>query len=86
MRRNTLRFLHFIKRRNRDSNRKHIEAPHLRLLQKRLAEEITVMVHSTEDLENAIKASNILFGNSTSDDLKELDEATFLEVLMVFPS
>jgi tyrosyl-tRNA synthetase len=41
-----------------------------------LAEEITVMVHSTEDLENAIKASNILFGNSTSDDLKELDEAT----------
>ena len=59
---------------------KHIEAPHLRLLQKRLAEEITVMVHSTEDLENAIKASNILFGNSTSDDLKQLDEATFLEV------
>ena len=59
---------------------KHIEAPHLRLLQKRLAEEITVMVHSTEDLENAIKASNILFGNSTSHDLKQLDEATFLEV------
>ena len=59
---------------------KHIEAPHLRLLQKRLAEEITVMVHSTEDLENAIKASNILFGNSTSDDLKQLDESTFLEV------
>jgi tyrosyl-tRNA synthetase len=48
-----------------------------------LAEEITVMVHSTEDLENAIKASNILFGNSTSDDLKELDEATFLEVFGV---
>ncbi|WP_338647078.1 tyrosine--tRNA ligase [Flavobacterium sp. KS-LB2] len=59
---------------------KHKEAPHLRLLQKRLAEEITVMVHSTEDLENAIKASNILFGNSTSDDLKQLDEATFLDV------
>lgn len=59
---------------------KHREAPHLRLLQKRLAEEITVMVHSTEDLENAIKASNILFGNSTSDDLKQLDEATFLDV------
>jgi tyrosyl-tRNA synthetase len=52
----------------------------LRLLQKRLAEEITVMVHSKEDLENAIKASGILFGNSTSDDLKQLDEATFLEV------
>lgn len=59
---------------------KHREAPHLRLLQKRLAEETTVMVHSAEDLENAIKASNILFGNSTSDDLKQLDEATFLDV------
>jgi tyrosyl-tRNA synthetase len=44
---------------------KHKEAPHMRLLQKRLAEEITVMVHSADDLENAIKASNILFGNST---------------------
>ena len=59
---------------------KHREAPHLRLLQKRLAEEIMVMVHSAEDLENAIKASNILFGNSTSDDLIQLDEATFLDV------
>ena len=59
---------------------KHREAPHLRLLQKRLAEDIMVMVHSAEDLENAIKASNILFGNSTSDDLKQLDEATFLDV------
>ncbi|WP_426062853.1 tyrosine--tRNA ligase [Flavobacterium sp. DSP2-3-1] len=59
---------------------KHKEAAHLRLLQKRLAEEITVMVHSIEDLENAIKASNILFGNSTSNDLKQLDEATFLDV------
>ncbi|RTY70527.1 tyrosine--tRNA ligase [Flavobacterium sp. LB2P53] len=59
---------------------KHKEAPHLRLLQKRLAEETTVLVHSAEDLENAIKASNILFGNSTSDDLKQLDEATFLDV------
>lgn len=58
----------------------HRVAPHLRLLQKRLAEEITVMVHSSDDLENAIKASNILFGNSTSDDLKQLDEATFLDV------
>jgi tyrosyl-tRNA synthetase len=58
----------------------HREAPHLRLLQKRLAEEITIMVHSADDLENAIKASNILFGNSTSDDLKQLDKATFLDV------
>ncbi len=59
---------------------KHREAPHMRLLQKRLAEEITVMVHSADDLENAIKASNILFGNSTSEDLKQLDQATFLDV------
>lgn len=58
----------------------HRETPHLRLLQKKLAEEITIMVHSKEDLENAIKASGILFGNATADDLKQLDEATFLEV------
>ena len=58
----------------------HQEAPHLRVLQKRLAEEITTMVHSKEDLENAVKASNILFGKSTSDDLKKLDEQTFLDV------
>ncbi len=63
-----------------DLTTKHEEAPHLRLLQKRLAEEITVMVHSLDDLENAIKASNILFGNSTSTDLQQLDEATFLDV------
>ena len=58
----------------------HNEAPHLRALQKRLAEEITTMVHSKEDLENAIKASEILFGNSTGDDLKQLNEQTFLDV------
>ncbi|WNH08336.1 tyrosine--tRNA ligase [Thalassobellus suaedae] len=58
----------------------HKEAPHLRVLQKRLAEEITVMVHSKEDLDNAIKASAILFGKSTSDDLKQLNEQTFLDV------
>ncbi|MBP0904819.1 tyrosine--tRNA ligase [Mariniflexile gromovii] len=58
----------------------HKEAPHLRVLQKRLAEEITTMVHSKEELENAIKASEILFGNSTGDDLKQLNEKTFLDV------
>ncbi|WP_281541460.1 tyrosine--tRNA ligase [Maribacter aestuarii] len=58
----------------------HSEAPHLRILQKRLADEITVMVHSQEDLENAVQASNILFGKSTSQDLKKLNEKTFLEV------
>ncbi|EAQ99898.1 tyrosyl-tRNA synthetase [Maribacter sp. HTCC2170] len=58
----------------------HQESPHLRVLQKRLADEITVMVHSQEDLDNAKKASNILFGRSTSEDLKTLDEKTFLDV------
>ena len=58
----------------------HKEAPHLRALQKRLAEEITTMVHSKEDLDNAIKASAILFGKSTSNDLKALNEQTFLDV------
>ncbi|WP_303318849.1 tyrosine--tRNA ligase [Flavivirga abyssicola] len=63
----------------------HKEAPHLRVLQKRLAEEITMMVHSKDDLENAIKASDILFGKSTSDDLKGLNEQTFLDVFEGVP-
>lgn len=58
----------------------HQEAPHLRTLQKRLAEEITVMVHSREDYDAAVEASNILFGNATSDALKRLDEETLLAV------
>ena len=58
----------------------HQDAPHLRVLQKRLAAEITTMVHSDAELENAIKASSILFGKSTGDDLKALDEQTFLDV------
>ncbi len=63
----------------------HAEAPHLRVLQKRLADEITVMVHSQEDLDNAKKASTILFGKSTSKDLKGLDEKTFLDVFEGVP-
>ncbi|MCX2678810.1 tyrosine--tRNA ligase [Galbibacter sp. EGI 63066] len=62
----------------------HKEAPHMRLLQKRLAEEVTVFVHSREDYENAVKASNILFGGS-ADDLKQLNEKTFLEVFEGVP-
>ena len=58
----------------------HQAEPHLRILQRKLAEEVTTLVHSKEELEKAIKASNILFGNATSDDLKQLDAATFLEV------
>jgi tyrosyl-tRNA synthetase len=59
---------------------KHRQEPHLRLLQKKLAEEITVFVHSLEEFDKAVKASNILFGNSTSEDLKQLDSQTFLDV------
>jgi tyrosyl-tRNA synthetase len=63
----------------------HKEAPHMRLLQKRLAEEITTTVHGLEAYEQAIKASSILFGKSTSDDLKRLDTATFLDVFEGVP-
>ncbi|MEP6929111.1 MAG: tyrosine--tRNA ligase, partial [Flavobacterium sp.] len=63
----------------------HKTAPHLRVLQRKLAEEITIFVHSKEELEKAIQASNILFGNSTADDLKQLDEVTFLEVFEGVP-
>jgi tyrosyl-tRNA synthetase len=58
----------------------HKTAPHLRVLQRKLAEEVTTFVHSADDLAKAIQASNILFGNATSEDLKQLDETTFLEV------
>ena len=58
----------------------HKETPHLRFLQKRIAEEVTVLVHSKEDLANAQRASQILFGKSTSEDLMQLDNATFLDV------
>lgn len=60
-------------------------APHLRPLQKRLAKEVTVMVHSEEDYDAAVEASNILFGNATSEALKHLDEATLLDVFNGVP-
>jgi tyrosyl-tRNA synthetase len=58
----------------------HKESPYLRLLQKKIGEEVTVMTHGQEAYDNAIKASQILFGKSTADDLKALDEQTFLDV------
>ncbi|MEO0060121.1 MAG: hypothetical protein RLZZ312_1768 [Bacteroidota bacterium] len=58
----------------------HINTPHLRLLQKTLAKEITVFVHSENELDKAIAASNILFGNAGTDKLKQLDSETFLDV------
>ena len=63
----------------------HEEAPHLRLLQKELAEDITLRVHGKEDLENAIIASNILFGKSTSADLMGLNEQDFLSIFEGVP-
>ncbi|APA63948.1 tyrosine--tRNA ligase [Maribacter sp. 1_2014MBL_MicDiv] len=63
----------------------HKEAPHLRLLQKKLADEITVMVHSQDDLDNAVRASQILFGKSTASDLKGLNEKTFLDIFEGVP-
>lgn len=64
---------------------RHTQAPHQRELQKTLAEEITVMVHSRDDYEKAVKASEVLFGKSTADDLKALDENTFLDVFEGVP-
>ncbi len=63
----------------------HKKAPHLRILQKKIGEEVTIMTHGNEAYENAIKASNILFGNSTADDLKTLNEQTFLDVFEGVP-
>ena len=63
----------------------HQEAPHLRLLQKRLAQEITEMVHSKTDFENAARASEILFSHTFKEDIKTLDERTFLDVFEGVP-
>jgi len=65
--------------------KEHEETPHLRILQKAIAEEVTTRVHNKEDLEMATKASSILFGKSTADDLKSLDENTFLSVFEGVP-
>ncbi len=58
----------------------HTEAPHLRVLQKRLAKEVTIMVHSEAEYNKAVEASNILFGNATAEALHNLDEETLLQI------
>ena len=58
----------------------HKEAPHLRLLQNKLAEEVTIFVHSKEDYENAVKASKILFSKDFKNEIKQLPETLFLDV------
>ena len=61
-------------------------APHLRALQKRLAQELTVMVHSQEDYELAVSASNLLFGNGGADELRKFDETTLLQIFESVPA
>jgi len=63
----------------------HNQAPHLRILQKRLAEETTALVHSHQEYENAVGASQILFGKGTTESLMRLDERTFLSVFEGVP-
>lgn len=63
----------------------HIKAPHERILQRRLAEEVTVMVHSRNDYEGAVEASQILFGKGTTESLKKMSESTFLSVFEGVP-
>ena len=63
----------------------HKETPHLRILQKKVGEEITIMTHGKQAYDNAVKASSILFGRSTASDLKTLDEQTFLDVFEGVP-
>ncbi|HYQ58857.1 MAG TPA: tyrosine--tRNA ligase [Draconibacterium sp.] len=63
----------------------HKEAPHARALQKKLAEEVTTMVHSREEYDMAVEASQILFGKGTADQLRKLNESTFLAVFEGVP-
>jgi len=63
----------------------HKEAPHARALQKKLAEEVTTMVHSREEYEMAVEASQILFGKGTAEQLRKLNESTFLAVFEGVP-
>ena len=63
----------------------HKEQPHLRQLQKRLAQEITTMVHGAEDCQNAEKAAQILYSKAFKDDIQTLDETTFLDVFEGVP-
>lgn len=64
----------------------HATAPHERILQKKLAEEVTVFVHSREDYDFAVKASEILFGNATKESLTALNESQLLQVMEGVPT
>jgi tyrosyl-tRNA synthetase len=83
---NYIKIFTFLSREEIDSLiEQHKQAPHLRVLQNKIANEITFLVHSKDDLDKAKKASQILFGKSTSEELKSLDMATFLDVFEGVP-
>ncbi|KAA6352242.1 Tyrosine--tRNA ligase [termite gut metagenome] len=63
----------------------HTQAPHLRILQKRLAKEVTIMVHSEEDYDTSVETAGILFNSAASDALKKLDENTLLDAFEGVP-
>ena len=84
--RNYIRIFTLKSREEIDSlEKEHEKAPHLRILQKALAEDITARVHSKEELDNAIRASQILFGKSTTEALNSIDEETLLSVFEGVP-
>ena len=78
-------FTVLVKKEIEDIISEHDKAPHERLLQKRLAEEVTVMVHSRVEYEGAVEASQILFGKGTTESLKKMNENTFLSVFEGVP-
>jgi tyrosyl-tRNA synthetase len=78
-------FTQFSRQETEDLIASHVQAPQLRKLQQVLAKDITIRVHSAAEYENAIKASNILFGNSTTDELQSLNEETLLSVFEGVP-
>ena len=76
----SLSFIHSLKKEIDKLIEEHRTAPHERKLQKKLAEEVTVWVHGRAEYERALKASEILFGRSTAEDLVSLDEELFLQI------
>ncbi|MCO5231572.1 MAG: tyrosine--tRNA ligase [Chitinophagales bacterium] len=79
-------FCFFTQEETNELIRQHEEAPHLRVLQKALAKDLTVRVHSLIEYENAVQASEVLFGKSTHDSLEQLEERTLLEIFDGVPT
>ncbi len=78
-------FTHFTKEEIEEMERQHDAEPHLRILQKALAKDLTVRVHSQEDYDAAVNASDILFGKGTAESLASLSEEMFLSVFEGVP-